>query len=547
LIKNNFLSIILRPLLIFAVLIFAIKAYFPAGCLCDEPGPPEKCYGGTIIEGSIANARTLIPMLASDTASSGVASLIFNGLIKYDKNLNLTGDLASGWDVSEDGLEIIFYLRKNVKWQDGHPFTARDVKFTYEKLIDPKVPTPYSGDFHKVKDVSMPDDYTFKVVYKEPFSPGLSSWGMGVIPYHILKDEDLTKTKFSRDPVGMGPYKLKRWKTAELIELEYFEDYFEGRPCISRYVVRIIPDTATMFLELQTESVDFMGLTPLQYKRQTDGKFFKKKYRKYRYPSFGYTYLGFNLADKKFRDVRVREAIDRAIDKKEIIDGVLLGLGRVCTGPFVPESWAYNKDVEPVGYNPQEAKRLLADAGWEDSDGDGWIDKNNEAFEFSLITNQGNEQRKMAAEIIQKRLQEAGIKVKIRVLEWSTMLNEFINKKRFEAVLMGWSLARDPDIYDIWHSSKTKEGEFNFIGYDNDEVDRLLIEGRRTFDEKERKKIYNRIHRLIYDDHPCVFLYVPDALPVVHSRFHGIEPAPAGIGYNFIDWYVPGHLQRYKR
>jgi peptide/nickel transport system substrate-binding protein len=127
------------------------------------------------------------------------------------------------------------------------------------------------------------------------------------------------------------------------------------------------------------------------------------------------------------------------------------------------------------------------------------------------------------------------------------MLNEFINKKRFEAVLMGWSLARDPDIYDIWHSSKTKEGEFNFIGYDNDEVDRLLIEGRRTFDEKERKKIYNRIHRLIYDDHPCVFLYVPDALPVVHSRFHGIEPAPAGIGYNFIDWYVPGHLQRYKR
>lgn len=504
-------------------------------------------YGDAIVTASIGDASTLVPILASDSSSQDICGLVFNGLVRYDKDLNLEGELAESWDIEEGGLVIIFHLRRNVRWHDGQPFTARDVEFTYRKLIDPNVKTPYSGDFERVKSLEVIDNHTIKVTYKEPFSPGLSSWGMWIIPKHILENQDLDNTKFSRNPVGTGPYKFKEWKTGEKIVLVSSRDYYEGRPYINRYIYRIIPDQATTFLELQTQGVDEVGLTPLQYARQTDTPFFKKYYRKYKYPSFGYTYLGFNLKDPRFADRRVRLAIDYAIDKAEIIKGVLLGLGRVSTGPFPPESWAYNKEVRPVPYDPKKARQLLKEAGWEDRDGDGWLDKDGRRFKFVLMTNQGNDPRKMSAEIIQRRLREIGMDVEIRIIEWATFLSEFIDKRKFDAVVMGWGLSRDPDCYDIWHSSKQRPGEFNFIGYESREVDSLLEAGRREFDREKRKEIYNKIHRMIFDDHPCVFLYVPDALPVVHARFKGIEPAPAGIGYNFIKWYVPKEEQVYTR
>ena len=154
----------------------------------------------------------------------------------------------------------------------------------------------------------------------------------------------------------------------------------------------------------------------------------------------------------------MRQALNYAVDKEEIIKGVLLGLGRVCTGPFVPESWAYNQEVKSAEFSLQKAKGLLLEAGWMDSDNDGWLDKEGARFEFTILTNQGNLERQRAAEIIQARLKDVGIKVKIRVVEWSVFLTEFINKRHFEAVLLGWALGREPDCYDIWHSSKTKEG-----------------------------------------------------------------------------------------
>ena len=504
-------------------------------------------YGDAIITASIGDASTLVPILASDSASADICGLVFNGLIRYDKDLNPEGDLAESWDIKEDGLVIIFHLRKNVRWHDGQPFTASDVEFTYQKLIDPNVKTPYSGDFERVKSFEALDDHTVKVTYKEPFSPGLSSWGMWIMPKHILEKEDLSNTKFSRNPVGTGPYKFKEWKTGEKIVLVSNPDYYEGRPYINRYIYRIIPDQATTFLELQTQGVDEVGLTPLQYARQTDTPFFKKYYKKYKYPSFGYTYLGLNMKDPLFADSRVRLALDYAIDKDEIIKGVLLGLGRVSTGPFPPESWAYNKEIKPAPYDPKKAKELLKEAGWKDHDSDGWLDKEGTRFKFTLLINQGNDPRKTCAEIIQRRLKEVGIEVDIRPIEWAALLSEFIDKHKFEAVIMGWNLSRDPDCFDIWHSSKQRPGEFNFVGYENKEVDSLLEEGRREFDERKRKEIYNKVHQLIFDDHPYIFLFVPDALPIVHARFKGIEPAPAGIGYNFIKWNVPKEEQKYTR
>lgn len=503
--------------------------------------------GDTLVTASIGDARILIPILASDGSSQDICGLVFNGLVKYAPDLTLVGDLAESWEIQEDGLVIIFHLRRNVRWHDGEPFTAEDVRFTYQKLIDPHVPTPYSGDFERVESLDVLDPFTVRVRYKEPFAPGLASWGMAMMPKHLLESADWRTTEFARRPVGTGPYRFKRWKTGESIELTANPEYFEHRPFLDRYFYRIIPDQATIFLELSTQQVDLSGLTPLQYRRQTDTPLFRDQYRKFRYPSFGYTYLGYNLQDPRFADRRVRQAFNYAINKQEIIEGVLLGLGRVSTGPFPPESWAYNDAIQPAPYDPALAKRLLAEAGWQDTDGDGWLDRDGKPFAFVLLTNQGNDQREKAAEIIQRRLKEIGIRMEIRVVEWSAFISQFIDARNFEAILLGWGLSRDPDLFDIFHSSKIKPGEFNFVGYKNEEVDRLLLEGRRIFDQEQRKAIYHRIHQLIYDDQPYTFLYVPDAMPIVHARVRNVQASPIGIGYNLIDWYVPTGEQRYQR
>lgn len=528
--------------------LFVVLAFF--GCKkAESPSAAKKveeplAYGDTIVVGSIGDASNLIPLLASDSTSHDIAGLVYNGLVRYNKNLQLEGDLAESWDISEDGLVITFHLRKGVKWHDGAEFTADDVMYTYKVTIDPKTPTAYSGDFLMVKKAEVVDKYTFRITYAKPFAPALASWGTSVLPKHLLEGKDIAKSELARHPIGTGPYRFVEWKTGEKIVLTANPDYWEGRPYVDQCVYRIIPDQATMFLELKSGGVDYMGLTPLQYARQTEFAEFKKKFNKYRYLSFGYTYLGYNLANPLFQDKRVRRAISYAIDKQELVDGVLLGLGKAATGPYKPGTWVYNDKVERYDYNPQKAKALLAEAGWKDTNGDGIVDKDGKPFEFTVMTNQGNESRAKTVEIIQKRLKEIGISMKPRVMEWAAFLT-MIDKKDFEAVLLGWTIGQDPDIYDIWHSSKTQPKELNFITYKNTEVDDLLVKARETFKQEERKKYYGRIQEVLADDAPYTFLYVPDTLPAVSARFRGIEPAPAGIMHNFIKWYVPKSEQKY--
>jgi peptide/nickel transport system substrate-binding protein len=256
--------------------------------------------------------------------------------------------------------------------------------------------------------------------------------------------------------------------------------------------------------------------------------------------------MAFNLKHPFFQDRKVRQAIAYAIDKDEIVDVILFGLGSPATGPYVPNTWPYNPEVKLYEHNPERARELLAEAGWKDTDGDGILDKDGRPFSFTVITNMGNSLRMNTATIIQWKLRQVGIKVDIRALEFSTFINDFINKRRFEAVILGWSIGLDADQYDIWHSSKTKEKEFNFVSYSNPEVDRLLEEGRRTFDLDERKKAYFRIQEILAEDLPYIFLYVPHATPIVHSRFKGIQPTPIGISYNLPKWYVPKELQKHR-
>jgi peptide/nickel transport system substrate-binding protein len=507
--------------------------------------PAKPAYGDAIVVGSIGEPSTLIPLLASDSASHDVAGLIYNGLVRYDKNLRLEGELARSWDVSQDGLTITFHLRRGVKWHDGHDFTSRDVIYTYQVTINPKTPTAYAESFKQVKSAEAPDPYTFRVTYAKPYAPALESWMTSILPAHLLEGKDITTSKLARHPMGTGPYRFKEWIPGQKIVLESNKDYFEGRPYIDSYVYRIIPDNSTMFMELKAGGLDMMGLTPVQYRRETDSPQFNERYNKYLYPAFAYTYLGYNLRNPLFADNRVRQAITSAINKEEIIQGVLLGLGQTAHGPYKPGTWAYNPHIKDFDYNPERAVRLLAEAGWREKNSDGILVRNGKPFQFTILTNQGNDQRLKTAQIIQQRLRNVGIDVKIRVIEWASFLNQFIDKGNFEAVILGWTIGQDPDLFDVWHSSKTGPKELNFIGFKNKEVDRLLEEGRSTFDVEKRKRCYFRIQEILADEQPYTFLYVPDALPVVSSRFHGIEPAPAGISYNFIRWFVPKEEQLY--
>jgi len=521
-------------------------------CSRENNKAPQKAqadtpaYGDVFMEASIADASNLIPILASDSSSHDVAGLIYNGLVKYDKDFTIVPDLAEKWDIEKDGTRIRFHLRKDVRWHDGHPFTAADVIFTYRTVIDPRTPTAYAGDFKQVKSVQALDDYTIEVSYDQPFAPALISWGMSMLPEHLLKGKDITKTTLARQPVGTGPYLFKSWQPGSRIVLTANPDYFEGRPRLDGVVYRIIPDDATQFLELNAGNVDIKGLTPLQYLRQTGSPDFTANFVKYKYLADAYTFLGFNLKRPPFDDVKVRRALAHAIDKEEIIKGVLYGLGLATTGPYKPGTRWYNPDVPKYAYDPAKARKLLAEAGFKDTNADGILEKNGRPFTFTITTNQGNPLREKTAQIIQQRLKYIGIDTKIRIVEWTVFLKEFVDPGNFDAVILGWTITPDPDAFDVWHSSSIGPRKLNFVGFSNAEVDDLLDKARHTFDEKARKRYYDRFQVILAQEQPYVFLYAPYALPAVSSRIKGIVPAPAGISYNFKDWYVPKARQKYS-
>ncbi len=505
----------------------------------------EPTHGDMMIKGVAGDASVLLPILAVDVPSMEVTDLIFNGLLKYDKDINLTGDLAEKWEISEDRLRIRFHLRKGVRWHDGKPFTARDVGYTHRAYVDPKTPTAFASAFLKIKELRILDDYTLEVIYDKPYAPTLDSWVRNkILPAHLLEGKDISHSALKRHPIGTGRYKLKSWQTGDRMVLDANPDYFLGQPYISRVVNRVIPDQATMFLELQANGADMMELTPLQFTRQTNTTWFKQNFNKYRQCEFGYVYLGYNLNDWKFKDKKVRQALTMSIDRENIVKGALLSLGQVAHSPYKPDEFWYNSRVRKWPYDPETARKMLKEAGWSDTNGDGILDQNGKPFEFTIITNQGNEARKNAAVMIQRNLKNQGIKVHIRIIEWAAFLKEFLEKRNFEVYLCGWVSEKDPDGIDQWHSSKTGPNQFNHVGYSNPRVDRMLELGVSTYDRDERKKYYDEFQEILSEDQPVTFLWVIERLFAVHSRFRGIQPGPVGLDYNFEKWYVPKLLQK---
>jgi peptide/nickel transport system substrate-binding protein len=524
------------------VLFFMVFSSWPLHA--EEPA--RNVSRDAYVSSGVADARILVPFLADDVTSASICGLVYNGLTKVDKDLNVVPDLAERWEVSEDGLEITFYLRKGVTWHDGTAFTAKDVKFTYDTILSPETACPYISGYADIVSMDIPDDHTIVFRYSRAYAPALLKLGMGIIPEHLFSHKDVRRSVYARAPVGTGPYTFSEWKAGRYIILEANPDYFEHAPLIKRFVYRIIPDQSVQFLELLTGGIDSMDLSPYQFLYRSGTPEFEERIEKYRYLAHSYTYIGYNIKDPIFSDKRVRQALSYAINKKDIIESVLLGEGEPCTGPFLKGSAYYDDTAEAYAYDPMKAAKLLREAGWADLEGKGTLSRDGKEFRVILATNQGSQVREDAATVIQSQWAELGIKAEIQVMAWSAFLDQFINKKNFQAVILGWTIPADPDPFAVWHSDSAGPGGLNFISFSDRQVDELIEKGRREFDVEKRSKIYRQMHRRIAEEAPYTFLFFPYSMPAVQKRVKGIKPAPAGIGYNFIDWYVPEREVKYK-
>ncbi|MEE9331225.1 MAG: peptide-binding protein [Methylophilaceae bacterium] len=503
--------------------------------------------GGTLINAMTGEPTGLIFMVSGESASLDISSNIFNTLLTYNANLDLEGELAENWKVSSDQKSITFTLKPNLKWADGKPLTSDDVLFTWQLVTDEKTRSPYASDYQLVKKAETPNPQTFRVTYEQAYAPALDSWsGLQILPKHLLKDQNIHTTVFARKPVGSHYYQLDKWNHGENIKLSRNQNSVLGPANINKLVTRIIPDNSAQLLELMAGNIDSMGLDPIKYSRIIPARpELKKNLNLYKALGNGYTYLGFNLKHKPFDDIRVRKAINYAIDKQEIIDGVYLGLGINMASPYKPGTRWSNTDLQPYAYNPNKARALLKKAGFADKDKDGILERNGKPFTFEIITNQ-NKEREKSAVIIQRRLKEVGIDVKIRVIEWASFISRFINTGDFDVVILGWGLGLDPDQYNIWHSSQQAPGLFNFVGYSNPEVDKLLEDGRTEMNPDKRMKIYHQFAKKLLADSPIVYLSAGYSLTAMHKRVQGVANPipPAGVGYDSHKWYIPKSFRR---
>ena len=424
---------------------------------------------------------------------------------------------------------IVFHLRSGVRFHDGHPLDAGDVKFTYQALTNPDNLSPRIADFEPIKRVEILDRLTVKVVYGQLYSPALASWSMGILPEHLLNEPALRRearergrdpekfslrdSRFNRNPVGCGPFQFVSWESGQQIVLHRFEDYWEGAPNYKRYVFRIIPDTLTQEMEFYAGTLDSYSVQPHQVERLKNDE----RYQSFSGTSFGYTYIGYNLRRKPFDDVRVRRALSLAIDVGQIIEYVLYGQGEPITGPFVKQTDYYNHSVSPIGFDPEAALDLLSKAGWSRNEA-GWLEKDGKRLQFTLITNTGNDIRKAILAIVQDAWREIGVDVRTDTLEWSVFIQERVNKLDFDAIVLGWVMGIEPDLYQIWHSSQTDPYELNFVGFQNERADELILNIRREYDKQQQVEYCHRLHEIIAGQQPYTFLYVGKWTAVLDKR-----------------------------
>jgi ABC-type transport system substrate-binding protein len=462
----------------------------------------------------------------------------------------------------EHNPEITFWLRRGVRFHDGQPFSAHDVEFTYRAIMDPRNLSPRRASFEPVKDVTVLDEHRVRVSYKRLFSPAVAAWTMGILPRHLLDVRAMNQemdrrgvsgsaresfgirdSEFNRRPVGTGAFRFVEWASDELIHLERNDDYHAGAALYRSYYFRILPDNLVQELEFRAGAIDSYQAEPHQAERyRTD-----PRYRAFSAVSPGYTYIGYNLRKEPFSDPRVRRALGMAIDVQSIIRHVLYGEGERVTGPYASVTDWYDRSVPALPYDPAAAQALLAEAGYVRG-ADGWLTRNGARLEFTLITNNGNLRRKAVATIVQQAWRQIGVKCNVQLFEWAVFLKDFVNPGQFDAVVLGWQLGLDPDLFQLWHSTQSGPNELNFVGYRDPHADELIEAIRREYDRDAQRRLAHRLHARIAQLQPYTFLFAPrvtrllDRKIVMRAPDGTAEPVRAGgAGDLFF------HLNRWQR
>jgi ABC-type transport system substrate-binding protein len=429
---------------------------------------------------------------------------------------------------------IVFDLRTDVTFHDGHPFDSGDVLFTFNSIMNPKGTSPRKSDYEPVKEVRVLGLYKIRFTYKRLFSPAIGSWTMGILPEHLLNKEKLSAeakqrgrdaekfimrdSNFGRNPVGTGPFIFKEWKSDEQIRLVSNKNYWEDAPLYAEYVMRIIPDSLTQEMEFYTGAVDNYNVQPHQVAR-----FLKDdQYQSFSSIGYFYSYIGYNLRNPLFADREVRVALGMAIDIDPIIKYILYGEGERVTGPYPKITDWYDPEVKALPYNPEAALAILEEKGWK-RNVDGWLEKEGKVFEFNLITNSGNMIRKNILTIVQESWRKIGIKCNTQLFEWAVFLKDFVNTLKYDALVLGWSMGIDPDLYQIWHSSQAGSRQLNFVGYKNAEADRLITRIRREYDRTKQISMARELHRMIARDQPYTFLYVAKSTQLLDKKIVIVE------------------------
>ncbi len=447
--------------------------------------------------------------------------------------------LARSWELEDNGNRVRFNLRTDVFWTDSIKVSASDVEFTYQKQIDEKIDWPGATVKDRIKSVRVVNDSTVDFIFARPYMYQLMDINEGVIlPRHVyqnVKSEDWKDVDFTRNTVCNGPYNLKLWVPNQFIELENNELYYEtDLPKIKQIIFKIVPDNTQLLTQLKMGEINVMeGVPPQDAVRLTKEK---NNIVIEHFPYTQFVQINWNLNTALFQDRNIRRALTHAIDRHSLVDHLLLGYGQINKGPIHSMLWAYNPELRDVNYSPEDAKTLFARAGWADTNGDGYIDKNNTNFEFKLMTNIGSQVREDALVIIQEMLKKVGVKVVPQRLEWSVYVEKLMARD-YDAILIGMMSATKVDVFPVWHSSMCGPDGFNLSCYKNDKVDDIIISVRQMINQQAAAPLWYQLQDIIVNDQPATFLWIPERLVGLDSHLGGYQFSPVSTFFNIAEWY----------
>ena len=499
-----------------------VLAFAPAAAVFAEEG------GETLVYGSGDYTRINPAM----DEHGEINILIFNGLTAHDGDNQVVPGLAESWDFDEETCTYTFHLAENVKWHDGEPFTAEDVKFTIEAIMDPENGSENAPNYEDVQEITVVDDHTVSFKLDAPNVAFLDYMTMAVLPKHLLEGEDMQTSDFFRHPVGTGPYKLESWEEGQAITLVKNEDYFKGEPNIDTVVFKIVPDDNAKALQLKSGELDLALLTPKDAATFTEDE----AYTCYDMKTSDYRGILFNFWNEYWQENRdLIPAVCYAMDRESIINAVLLGQGMPAYGPLQRNIYN-NEDVEHYDYDPEKAKAVLEDAGCEMGD-DGYYYRNGEKVGFVISVGAGDQVRIDIAQIAAQQLQQIGMDVTVEIpaqVDWGGQM----------AYLIGWGSPFDADdhTYKVFGTDKGA----NYSGYSNELVDQYLTEARQSDDPEVRKEAYDKFQVELAKDPAFAFICYIDANYVANADIQGIDPDTimghhgVGIFWNVADWTIAG-------